>query len=105
MIPDISDPTLGRRLEVIRVYRGLTQSQLALLVNASQSAIARWENDERRPPWDVCRKICEITRFKESFLSEAYHNSEDKVSESRTKGQLTRHAKQLSTLPLVESSS
>lgn len=45
--------TLGTRIKVMRMSRGLSQIDLAKMVGASRSAVTMWENDARRPSLDM----------------------------------------------------
>jgi transcriptional regulator with XRE-family HTH domain len=41
--------SLGSRLRTLRTEAGLSQTQLAALLDYDHSAVARWENDGRSP--------------------------------------------------------
>lgn len=39
----------GKNLQYLRKKRGLTQSELGLILNVGQQTIAKWENNKRHP--------------------------------------------------------
>lgn len=51
---------IGRRLQLVRKLRGLSQSQLAALVGGklNRSMLANYEQGRYLPPYPVLRKIC-----------------------------------------------
>ena len=53
-------PTFGKRLALLREFRGWDQSDLALRAGLSQSTISKLENDETsRPSYEVVQRIFE----------------------------------------------
>lgn len=52
--------SLGRRLRELRIDRGMTQSDLALALRISRSALALYETDKRDVPNYL---ICDIAKF------------------------------------------
>lgn len=46
---DIPQWTLGDRLRKARVHNGLDQSEMARKLGVAQTAVAKWEADQRRP--------------------------------------------------------
>lgn len=56
------------RLKAIREERSLSRSQLASLVGASTSAIARWELGMREPKFEMLRKLCDIMDVSSDYL-------------------------------------
>jgi transcriptional regulator with XRE-family HTH domain len=49
---------IARRLQQLRVERGLTQAQLADKAGVRRATVTEWEKDERqRPVFDVLEKL------------------------------------------------
>lgn len=51
--------TLGKRLEAIRENRGITRQHLAELVGKTESAVWRWEREDRAISADTLEKVAE----------------------------------------------
>jgi Zn-dependent peptidase ImmA (M78 family)/DNA-binding XRE family transcriptional regulator len=62
---------LGTVLETARRARGLTQSELAHLVETTQPSIQRYENNLREPDADTLKKMAEALGVTPSFLQHA----------------------------------
>jgi transcriptional regulator with XRE-family HTH domain len=56
----MSRPSQGARLTELRLAAGLTQAQLAHLLDESQQNIAFWEHSEKPPRSDVLPKMAKI---------------------------------------------
>lgn len=50
---------LGKKLKDARVAAGLTQVQLANILNVEQKDISRWERNDRTPNVITFGRICE----------------------------------------------
>ena len=50
--------TLGEKLQTLRRSRGLSQEQLAEILEVSRQAVSKWENSESAPDLDRLRAIC-----------------------------------------------
>ena len=50
--------TLGEKLQTLRRSRGLSQEQLAEILEVSRQAVSKWENCESAPDLDRLRAIC-----------------------------------------------
>ena len=50
----------GKRLEMLRTERGLSQEQFAKAVGVSRQTVYRWETDYSRPSLDNISAICEV---------------------------------------------
>lgn len=50
--------TLGEKLQTLRRSRGLSQEQLAEILEVSRQAVSKWENGESAPDLDRLRAIC-----------------------------------------------
>lgn len=53
-------PNFQEKIKGLRIERGLTQKQLADLLNVSQNAVYNWENGKREPSMDMQKKIAKI---------------------------------------------
>lgn len=47
----------AQRLKQLRIEKGITQKELADIVNVSQNAIYNWENGKREPSIDMISKL------------------------------------------------
>ena len=50
--------TLGEKLQTLRRSRGLSQEQLAEILEVSRQAVSKWENGDSAPDLDRLRAIC-----------------------------------------------
>lgn len=67
--------TFGQRLRNARKNKGLTQKQLADLINAKHNSVSDWENDKNKPDPDTIEYICGALDIPVSFLfSESVQN-------------------------------
>lgn len=55
--------TFGARLQQIRKAAGLSQEQLAELINMSRQAISKWETDQAIPDIEKVTLLCEIFKI------------------------------------------
>lgn len=60
--------TVGGRIKWLRTAKEMTQWDLARRVMASQSAVARWERNERRPGAPSQRLLADALGVTRSFL-------------------------------------
>ncbi len=54
---------IGQRLRLARITRGYTQSQLAVMLGVSPSAVGMYEQNKRTPAADLICRICEIFKM------------------------------------------
>ena len=52
--------SFSNKLKQIRIEKGLTQKELAKLLNVSPAAYSLWEKGEREPRFEILRKLCNI---------------------------------------------
>lgn len=57
----ISDHELAEKITLARLEAGLTQSDLASLMQTSQSVVARWETGGRIPSITTLDRLAEVT--------------------------------------------
>jgi transcriptional regulator with XRE-family HTH domain len=60
--------SFGKKLRDCREDKGLSQSELARLMNTNHSIIGKYERDEVKPTIDVVRKMAELLNTTVGFL-------------------------------------
>ena len=77
--------TTGRFLSTLRKAKGMTQRELAELLNVSDKAVSRWERDESMPDIlllpvlaDIFEVTCDELLRGERIVKETYQESSDK---------------------------
>ncbi len=60
--------SFGNQLKQARLNKGLTQKELAKLLNVSPAAYSLWEKGEREPRFEVLEKLCKILNVDISYL-------------------------------------
>lgn len=70
--------TLGERIKKARENLGISQAELANLieVKASSGVISNWERDLNKPDAEKIIKLCEVLKVSASYLLDYYGNSE-----------------------------
>jgi transcriptional regulator with XRE-family HTH domain len=61
-------PSLGERLAYLRNQKGLSQAELARLLNMGQSTIAMYEKDRRHPDMDILRRLADFFGVSTDYL-------------------------------------
>lgn len=61
-------PLLGKRLRIAREEKGLTQADVAKLLNISASAVGMYEQGRRDPDTDTLRKFAELYKLPTDHL-------------------------------------
>ena len=56
------------RLKQLRTNHGLTQKQLASALNVSQNAVFNWENDKRKPNYEMMQKIADYFNVSVGYI-------------------------------------
>jgi len=79
--------TLGKQIEARREQLGLTQAQLALRANWSQSRLSRAENDRAIPPHSVIVKLDEILNANGALIA-----LQREATEERQRGRRAQRA-------------
>ena len=67
--------TLGEKLQTLRRSRGLSQEQLAEILEVSRQAVSKWENGDSTPDLDRLRAICTYFGVTTDYL--IWEESED----------------------------
>ncbi len=55
-------------MKAIRIKRGLTQTQVASLMNISQSTYSKYENGKRMIPLNMLAKFCLIVNVSSNYI-------------------------------------
>jgi len=50
--------TLGEKIRIARIKKGLTQKELAALIDAKHTAVSNWENNINKPDADTIELLC-----------------------------------------------
>lgn len=51
---------IGKKLKYYRLKKGMTVEELAKAINCTKAAISLYENEEREPNNDICKKIAKV---------------------------------------------
>lgn len=60
--------TFGKRLRECREAKGLSQQELAKLMDTSYTVIGKYERDEMKPSIDVAKKLAKLINTTVGFL-------------------------------------
>ena len=60
--------TFGNRLREIRKQKGLSQSELAKILNTNHSVIGKYERDDVKPSIDAVKRLAEVLETTVSYL-------------------------------------
>lgn len=69
-----NENTFGYRLRFARKAQGLTQKQLASLIDAAHNSISNWENNQNMPDPDTIVRICEVLGITAGYLLDTEDN-------------------------------
>lgn len=58
----------GQRIKEFRQEKGLTQSQLAMMLSTTQSTIGKYEREEIQLTVDTILKICKLFEISADYL-------------------------------------
>ena len=61
--------TFQENLKTLRIKAGLTQGQLAAILNISRSLISHYERGKRLPKYNTLKQLCNIFISKPAVLS------------------------------------
>lgn len=76
---------IGERIRSIRNARGLSQKDLAALIEYSSKQVARWEAGETSPPSDVVQLIADRMGVTMAYLSGATEDMKATLQEKDLK--------------------
>lgn len=82
--------TLGEKLQFLRKSRGLSQEQLAEVLEVSRQAVSKWECGDSAPDLDKLRAICTYFGVTTDYL--IWENPEDAPQGNDTAQKTTDHA-------------
>lgn len=80
----------GEKLQLLRRSRGLSQEQLAEVLEVSRQAISKWENNDSEPDLEKLRAICTYFGVTTDYL--IWENAEDAPQGSAASQKTTDHA-------------
>lgn len=58
----------GKRLKEIRISKGLTQKELAVLINSTERGIQRYESGERKPNFEAIIALATTLEVSADYL-------------------------------------
>ena len=90
----------GKRLKDIRRAKGLTQDQLAELLNTSQRMIAHYERQNNRPRIDTIKTIAEALNVPIEELVGSKEKNSKKAQEENVSFSIMKRVKVIEKLPL-----
>lgn len=64
----INKELFGKRLDIALEIRGVTQRELASLLNTTEVTVSRYVNGDRMPKDDVFMQICDVLNVEAGFL-------------------------------------
>lgn len=51
---------MGRRLQQVREFRGLTREQVSVKIRKNAHTLYRWEKGMAEPPFEVLARLCRM---------------------------------------------
>ena len=75
---------IGERIRLYRENRGLSQMELAELIEVSNSRISNWEQGQNRPDADILARLCRALEVSPSELLDV-HLSTDELNDQERK--------------------
>ena len=74
---------IGNRIRKYRKDRGLTQEQLADMINVSKGRISNWEQGINRPDADILASMCKALNVSPSELLDVHLSDEEYTDHER----------------------
>ena len=88
--------TLGQKIKKLRNEKGLTQKDLANLVNVTFQTVSKWENDENEPDVSTLRRLSQLFGCSmDDLLSEEEVTQEEKPIEEPAPQTVVIHQKEM----------
>ena len=88
--------TLGQKIKKLRNEKGLTQKDLANLVNVTFQTVSKWENDENEPDVSTLRRLSQLFGCSmDDLLSEEEVTQEEKPIEEPTPQTAVIHQREM----------
>lgn len=72
----IFEMTLGKRIKRLRIKQGLTQDNIAEMINKKRTNVSGYESDNVLPPSDVLSKLADILHTSTDYLLGKTENPE-----------------------------
>ena len=87
--------TLGQKIKKLRNEKGLTQKDLANLVNVTFQTVSKWENDENEPDVSTLRRLSQLFDCSmDDLLSEEEVVEEEKTVEEPVQQTIVIHQRE-----------
>lgn len=68
--------TFGKRLRDCRKEKGLSQNEIAKILNTNHSVIGKYERDDVKPSIDVAKKLADLLNTTVAYLVGETHDNE-----------------------------
>lgn len=78
-----STTTIGKNIHKFRKKKGLTQSELAVILGVKNTAVSNWETGDNNPPADSLGNICEALGISATELLGLKHPRDELSFEER----------------------
>ena len=92
--------TLGERIKKLRTEKGLSQSQLAEMVNISYPQMSRYEIKGVQPPADVLKRLADVFGTTADYIISG--NSNEKIKDSLKDAELIKQFQEMDKMPTEE---
>ena len=76
--------SLGEKIQVLRKQKGMTQDQLADMLNVSRQAVSKWETNESQPDIERIVEIGNLFNVSTDFLIKGGHGPVEKTKPAAT---------------------
>jgi len=85
--------SLGEKIQVLRKQKGMTQDQLADMLNVSRQAVSKWETNESQPDIERLIEIGNLFNVSVDFLIKDNHMSTPVTYIKKTKPEFLRNSR------------
>jgi len=85
--------SLGEKIQILRKQKGMTQDQLADMLNVSRQAVSKWETNESQPDIERLIQIGDLFNVSIDFLIKDNHMSTPVTHTRRSKPQFLRNSR------------
>ena len=89
--------TLGKRIKQLRTEKGLSQSQLAEMIDISYPQMSRYEIKGVQPPADVLKKLADVLGTTADYIISG--DSNEKIKNGLKDAELIKQFKEMDKLP------
>lgn len=71
--------TFGEKIKRLRLNKGLSQKQLAQIIDKAQSSIVYWESDKQEPTISALKSLCCFFEVSADYLLDLEDESGTKI--------------------------